>query len=159
MRRQQPRNAGINFIDNHPLLGKLQRGGQLSINDVCHLWIFHYNDRNWWLTTLWDLLVALKFYMFLKKIIKSWDSTKAKKLTWFCGSQINWGCETVLLSGIWYWEHSGKAKNLLFCWLMVYGCWVFNYHKNSNSKKTKKESTKIQNIFCKVSSSFFSEDY
>ena len=34
MRKQQPRNAGINFIDSHPLLGKLQRGGQLSINDV-----------------------------------------------------------------------------------------------------------------------------
>ena len=42
MRRQQPRNAGINFIDNHPLLGQFSRGGHLSINDVCHLWIFHY---------------------------------------------------------------------------------------------------------------------
>ena len=47
MRRQQPRNAGINFIDSHPLLGKLQMGGKLSIKDVCNLWIFHYNGRNW----------------------------------------------------------------------------------------------------------------
>ena len=71
MRRQQPRNAGINFIHNHLLLGQLPRGGHLSINDVCHLWIFHYNGKNWRLKTLWDLLVALKFYMFLKKIVKS----------------------------------------------------------------------------------------
>ena len=47
MRRQQPRNAGINFIDNHPLLGQLPSGGHLSINDACHLWIFHYNGMNW----------------------------------------------------------------------------------------------------------------
>ena len=68
MRRQQPRNAGINY---HPLLGKLPRGGHLSVNDVSHLWIFHYNGRNLRLTTLWDLLVALKFCKFSKKIIKS----------------------------------------------------------------------------------------
>ena len=42
---------------------------------------------------------------------------------------------------------------------MIYGCRVFNYHKNSNHKKTKKESTKIQNIFCEVSSQFCSKHY
>ena len=39
---------------------------------------------------------------------------------------------------------------------------VFNNYKNSNYKKkqkTEKESTKIRNIFCKVSSPFFSEGY
>ena len=47
MRRQQPRNAGINFIDNHSLLGQLPRGGHLSIKDVCHIWIFYYNGKSW----------------------------------------------------------------------------------------------------------------
>ena len=46
MRRQQPHNAGINFIFYHPV-GAAPRGGHLSINDVCHLWIFHYNGSNW----------------------------------------------------------------------------------------------------------------
>ena len=46
MRRQQPRNAGVNFMYNHPLLGQLRRRGHLCINDVCHPWIFHYNGRN-----------------------------------------------------------------------------------------------------------------
>ena len=40
-------NAGINFIHKHLLLGQLPRGGHLCINDVCHLWIFHYNGKNW----------------------------------------------------------------------------------------------------------------
>ena len=40
-------NAGINFMHNHLLLGQLPNGGHLSINDVCHLWIFHYNGKNW----------------------------------------------------------------------------------------------------------------
>ena len=91
--------AGINFIHNHhpprtpgdlhqtfsptlgilhpsfcpgggDLLGQLPRGGHLSINDVCHFWNFRYNGRNWRLTILWGLLVALKFYTFLKKIIQ-----------------------------------------------------------------------------------------
>ena len=53
------------------VLGQLPRGGHLSINDVCHFWNFHYNGKNWWLTTLRGLLVALKFYTFLKKIIRS----------------------------------------------------------------------------------------
>ena len=94
-----PINAGINFIHNHPpahplgfapkicpypgllhpsfypgsgdLLGQLPRGGHLSINDVCHFLNIRYNVKNWRLTTLWGLLVALKFYTFLKKIIQS----------------------------------------------------------------------------------------
>ena len=45
MRRQQPCNAGINFIHNDLLLEQLPRGGHLSMNNVCHLWIFHYNGN------------------------------------------------------------------------------------------------------------------
>ena len=48
--------------------GQLPRGGHLSVNDVCHFWSFHYNGKNWRLTTLWGLLVALKFYTFLRKL-------------------------------------------------------------------------------------------
>ena len=33
-------------------------------NDFCHFWNFHYNGKNWRLTTPWSLFVALKFYMF-----------------------------------------------------------------------------------------------
>ena len=49
MRRQQPRTAGINFIHNHvpPVGAAPEGGGHLSINDVCHLWIFHYHGKNW----------------------------------------------------------------------------------------------------------------
>ena len=84
-------NASINFIHNHPpvhprgfapTLGLLHPNfcpggfvvvarGHLSINDVCHVSNFHYNGRNWRLTTLWGLLVALKFYTFLKEVIQS----------------------------------------------------------------------------------------
>ena len=49
------------------LLGKVSRGGYLSINDVCHFLNFHYNGKNWLLTTLW----SLQFYTFLKKIIQT----------------------------------------------------------------------------------------
>ena len=45
------------------LLGLLPRGGHLSINDFCDFWNFHYNGKNWRLTTLWGLFVALKFYV------------------------------------------------------------------------------------------------
>ena len=31
------------------------------MNDFCHFWNFHYNGKNWRLTTLWGLFVALKF--------------------------------------------------------------------------------------------------
>ena len=80
MRRQQPRNAGINFMHNHLLLGQLPRGGHLSIKDVCHLWIFHEK---------WQELVTEKtsgftccsevLYVFKENHYIS-DSTKAKKL-------------------------------------------------------------------------------
>ena len=46
--------------------------GRLSINDFYHFWNFHYNGKNWRLTTLWGGFVALKFYMFLNKIIQSY---------------------------------------------------------------------------------------
>ena len=36
----------------------------LSVHDVCDVWNFCYNGRNWQLTTLWDLIVVLKFYVF-----------------------------------------------------------------------------------------------
>ena len=88
--------AGINFIHNHPprtpgdlhqkfapTMGLLHTsfclGGFVGIapegrafvkNDFCHFWNFHHNDKNWRLTTLWGLFVALKFYV-LKKIIQS----------------------------------------------------------------------------------------
>ena len=105
-------NAGINFIHNHhpqrtpgdlhqkfapavgllhpnfcpvggDLLRQLLRGGHLSINDVCHFRNFHYNGKNWRLSTLWGLLVALKFYTFLKKIIQSQMEPKLKNLNHF----------------------------------------------------------------------------
>ena len=37
------------------------------------------------------------------------DWTKAKKLKSFFWWKIDWECETVWLSGIWYWEYSGKS--------------------------------------------------
>ena len=43
-------------------------GRHLSINDVCHFFEIFIIMR---LTTLWGLLVALKFYTFSKKIIQS----------------------------------------------------------------------------------------
>ena len=46
------------------LLKQLPRGGHLSINDARYFWNFHYNGRNWRLTTPWGLLIALKFYVF-----------------------------------------------------------------------------------------------
>ena len=50
----------------------------MSINDFYHFWNFYYNGKNWQLTTLWGLFVALKFYMFLKKIIQSYIEPKKK---------------------------------------------------------------------------------
>ena len=50
------------------LLGQLPRGGHLSYKRCLP---FSYNGKNWRLTTLWGLLVALKFFTFLKKIIQS----------------------------------------------------------------------------------------
>ena len=89
---QQIRYAAVNFCHNYPpprapsrfaptlgllhasfcpgggdLLGKLQRGEHLSINDFSHFWNFHYDGKNWRLTTLWGLLVALKFYVLKRK--------------------------------------------------------------------------------------------
>ena len=61
------------------LLGQLPRGGHLSINDFCHFWNFHYNGKNWRLTGLWGLFVALKVYTFLKQIIQTWTEPKLKK--------------------------------------------------------------------------------
>ena len=53
-------------------------GRVLSINDVCHFWNFHFDGRNWGLTTLRGLLVALKFYTFLKKMVQSKIEPKLK---------------------------------------------------------------------------------
>ena len=64
-------------------VGQLQRAGYFSIDDVCHFGKFHYNGENWRLTTVWGLLVALKFYTFLKKIIQSQIEPKLKKLKSF----------------------------------------------------------------------------
>ena len=47
----------------------------MSVNDFWNFWNFRYHRKNWQLTTLLGLFVAMKFYMFLKKIIQ----TKAKK--------------------------------------------------------------------------------
>ena len=38
------------------------------MNDFCYFWNFNYNGKNWRLTTLWDLFVALKFYVFKRKL-------------------------------------------------------------------------------------------
>ena len=89
-------NAGINFIHNHPpthprdlpqkfaptmgllhpsfcpggggnLLGYLPRDGHLSINDFCHFWNFHYNGKNWRLTTLWGFICCSEILYVLKE--------------------------------------------------------------------------------------------
>ena len=52
----------------------------MSINDFCHFWDFHYNGKNWRLTALWGLFVALKVYTFLKQIIQTWIERKLKKI-------------------------------------------------------------------------------
>ena len=46
-------------------------GGHLSINDFSHFWNFHYNCKNWRLTSHWGSFFVLKFYMFFKKIIQT----------------------------------------------------------------------------------------
>ena len=56
----------VAFAGGRDLLGQLPRGGHWYVHDVSHFWNFRYNGRNWQLTTLWGLLVALKFYTFLK---------------------------------------------------------------------------------------------
>ena len=33
------------------------------MNDFCHFWNFHSDGKNWRLTTLLGLFVALKFYV------------------------------------------------------------------------------------------------
>ena len=51
----------------------------------------------------------------------------------------DWECETVWLSGIWFWDYSGKSvcinnrikEILLFCWQLICGCQVFNNYKNN----------------------------
>ena len=40
----------------------------MYINNFCHFWNFHYNGKNWRLTTLWGLFVALKFYVLKEKL-------------------------------------------------------------------------------------------
>ena len=55
----------------------------MSINDFCHFWTFHYNGKNWRLTTFWGLFVALKSYTFLKKIVQSLIEPKLKIETIF----------------------------------------------------------------------------
>ena len=46
--------------------------GQAFVYKLCLLFLkFHHNGKNWRLTTLWGLSVALKFYTLLKKIIQS----------------------------------------------------------------------------------------
>ena len=74
----------------------------------------------------------------------------------------NWECETVWLSGIWFWEYSGKSvcinnhikKFLLFCWQLICGCQVFNNYKNSNLKKNLEEIDKKSIFFVKFQAQF-----
>ena len=58
-------------LGGRDLLGQLPIGRHLSINNVFHFGNFHYDGKNWQLTTLWGLLVALKFFSasFSQKII------------------------------------------------------------------------------------------
>ena len=49
------------FAQGQGFVGIAPEGGHLSLNDFCHFWNFHYNGKNWRLTTLWGLFVALKF--------------------------------------------------------------------------------------------------
>ena len=57
--------GGREFVEVVP------KGQAFSINDVCHFWNFNHHGRNWRLTTLWGLFVALKLYTFLKTMIQS----------------------------------------------------------------------------------------
>ena len=52
----------------------------MFINSFCHFWISHYDIKNWQLTTLWGLFVALKVYNFLKQIIQTWNEPKLEKI-------------------------------------------------------------------------------
>ena len=51
----------------------------LSTNNFCHFWNFHYNGKNWQLTALWGLFVALKAYTFLKQNVQAWIEPKLQK--------------------------------------------------------------------------------
>ena len=90
-------DAGINFIHNgvppqdlhqkfaptlgllhssfcqggRDLLGQLLRGQHWSVHDVHDVWNFRYNGWDWQLTTLWDLMFALKFYVFKAILVKA----------------------------------------------------------------------------------------
>ena len=50
----------------------------MSVNDFCHFSNFHYDGKNWQLTTHCGLFVALRFYTFMKKIIQFWSEPKLK---------------------------------------------------------------------------------
>ena len=64
------RYPGLGGRGGEGFVGAGPEGRHLSIN-VCHFLNFHYYSKNWQLTTLWGLLVALKFYAFFEKIIQS----------------------------------------------------------------------------------------
>ena len=49
----------------------------MSVNDFCDFWNFHYNGKNWLLTTLWGLFVVLKF-CFKGKLFNLKIETKLK---------------------------------------------------------------------------------
>ena len=101
--------AGTNFIHDHalpahsrgfapkicPTLGLLHprffpgaghfwgssRGAGICLQTIfANFWNFHDNGKNWRLTALWGLFVALKVYTFLKQIIQTWIEPKLKKL-------------------------------------------------------------------------------
>ena len=59
------------FCPGGGFVGVVPKGRAFSINDFCHFWNFHHYGRNWRLTTLSGLLVALKLYTFLKTMIQS----------------------------------------------------------------------------------------
>ena len=103
-------NAGINFIHNHPprtpgictknlpppwgfsILTFVREAGICWGSSegrafVCKRFLpfleFSYNGKNWRLTALWGLFVALKVYTFLKQIIQTWIEPKLKTSKWF----------------------------------------------------------------------------
>ena len=89
--RHETSYTGINFINNNPPLRAPSRICTKRLpppwgfcilfvyKQFLPFWNFHYNGKNWRLTALWGLFVALKAYTFLKQIIQAWIEPKLKK--------------------------------------------------------------------------------
>ena len=167
-------NAAINFIHNYPpappgfapknclhpsfcpgagICWDSSRGTgicQQTIFAISGIPIIMARTGNW---QHFGVYLLLWNFICFKKIIQSWIETKLKMKMIFLIK--DWECETVLLSRIWSWEYSEKSvcinnhikEFVLFCWQLICGFLVFNNYKNSNYKKSWKESIKFEIFF------------